>query len=78
MTPEASFAPLEKLFRARLITFLVKERLLPPERANLLPSLKHSGFNIRRSRRVPPGSREVMERLAHYIIRNTLLVMSMH
>jgi len=36
--PEASLAPLEELFRARVITFLVKERLLPPERANMLRS----------------------------------------
>ncbi|MBJ7259720.1 MAG: transposase [Chthoniobacterales bacterium] len=68
--PEASLAPMEELFRARVITFLVNEGFLPPERANMLRSWKHSGFNIHRSQRVPPGHREDMERLAQYIIRN--------
>lgn len=66
--PEASLAPLEELFRARVITFMVKEGLLRAERANMLRSRKHSGFNIHRSQRVPPGNREGMERLAQYII----------
>jgi hypothetical protein len=56
-------ALLEELFRARVITFLAKEGLLPLDRANMLRSWKHSGFNIHRSQRVPPGNREDMERL---------------
>jgi len=62
--PQGSLAPLEELFRARVITFLVKEGLLPTERANMLRSWKHSGFNIHRSQRVAPGNHEDMERLA--------------
>jgi hypothetical protein len=72
--PEVGLAPLEELFRARVITFLVKEGLLPTERANMLRSWKHCGFNIHRSQRVPPGHREDMERLAQYIIRNPFSV----
>jgi hypothetical protein len=34
--PEVSMAPLEELFRARAISFLVKKELLPHERARLL------------------------------------------
>jgi hypothetical protein len=72
--PEARLAPLEELLRARVITFLVKKGLLPPERANMLRSWKHSGFNIHRSQRAPPRNREDMERLAQYIIRNPFSV----
>jgi len=34
--PQVSLKPLEDLFRARVITFLVEKGLLPPERANIL------------------------------------------
>lgn len=59
--PEARLTPLEELFRARVITFLVKEGLLPPERVRMLRSWKRSRFNVHRSQRVPPGNREDME-----------------
>ena len=44
--------PLEELFRARVITFLLDKGLLPPERARMLRGWVHSGFNFHRSRRV--------------------------
>jgi hypothetical protein len=72
--PDVSLAPLEELFRARVITFLVKKGLLPPERARMLRGWTHSGFNAHRSQRVPPRNREDMERLAQYIIRNPFSV----
>jgi len=65
-----SLAPLEELFCARVITFLVKKGLLPPERARMLRGWTHSGFNVHRSHRVPPRNREDMGRLAQYIICN--------
>ena len=68
--PEVSLKPVEEMFRARLITFLAKRGLLPPERANMLRGWVHSGFNIHRSRRVLSREREDLERLAQYIIRN--------
>ncbi len=68
--PQVSLKPLEGLFRARLITFLVDKGLLPPARANMLRSWVHSGFNVHRSRRVQPHEREDMQRLAQYIMRN--------
>ncbi|MEI8141208.1 MAG: hypothetical protein WCI03_15250, partial [bacterium] len=34
----------------------------PPERARMLQSWKHSGFNVHRSRRVQPDEREDLER----------------
>ena len=75
--PDVSLKPLEELFRARVITFLVDKGLLPPERANMLRGWVHSGFNIHRSRRVLPDEREDIERLAQYIIRNTFAVEKM-
>ena len=76
--PETGIRPLEELFRARIIAFLVGEGLLPPERAQMLWSWKHSGFNAHRSQRVQPHQREDLERLAQYIIRNPFAIEKMH
>jgi len=76
--PETGVRPLEELFRARLITFLLDEGLLPLERAQMLRSWRHSGFNVHRSQRVQPHQREDLERLAQYIIRNPFAVEKMH
>ena len=75
--PETGLKPLEELFRARVITFLVDKGLLPMERANMLRGWVHSGFNVHRSRRVLPDEREDLERLAKYIIRNPFAVEKM-
>ena len=74
--PDVSLKPLEELFRARVITFLVDKGLLPAARANMLRGWAHSGFNVHRSRRVLPDEREDLERLAQYIIRNPFAVES--
>ena len=60
--PNVSIEPLEEMFRARVITFLVDKGLLPVERANMLRGWVHSGFNVHRSRRVLPDEREDLER----------------
>ena len=75
--PDAGLKPLEELFRARVITFLVDKGLLPPARAEMLRGWVHSGFNVHRSRRVLPDEREDLERLAQYIIRNPFAVEKM-
>ncbi len=75
--PAANLHPLEELFRARVITFLVGKGLLPPERAVMLRGWAHSGFNVYRSRRVAPEERADLERLAQYIIRNPFAVEKM-
>jgi len=56
--PENGMDAVEELFRAKLITFLSKQGLLQPERARMLKSWKHSGFNVHRSRRIQPDERE--------------------
>ena len=68
--PEVTLKPLEELFRARVITFLVGKGLLPPARAQMLRSWVHSGFHVHRSRRVMQDEREDLDRLAQYIVRN--------
>jgi len=44
----------------------------------MLRSSKHSGFNLHRSRPVPPDEREDLERLAQYIIRSPFSLEKMH
>ena len=68
--PENGMDSVEELFRAKVITFLSKQGLLQPDRARMLRSWKHSGFNVHRSRRIQPDEREDLERVARYIIRN--------
>lgn len=68
--PDVSLRPLEELFRARVIAFLLEKGLLPPQRAQMLRGWKHSGFNIHHSRRVGPDEDRDRERLAQYIIRS--------
>ncbi len=45
LLPDVSLKPLEELFRARVITFLLDKGLLPPDRARMLRGWVHSGFN---------------------------------
>jgi hypothetical protein len=76
--PESGIHPLEELFRARTIAFLVKEGLLSPDRARMLLGWRHSGFCVHRSKRVQPHQKEDLERLAQYIIRNPFSVEKMY
>lgn len=77
VSPDISLKPLEELFRARIITFLVDKGILPPQRADMLRGWVHSGFNVHHSRQVLPDEREDLERLARYIIRNPFSVEKM-
>jgi hypothetical protein len=52
--PDAPLKPLEEVFRAKVINLLVEQKLLPPERVQVLYSWKHSGFNVHAGERVPP------------------------
>jgi hypothetical protein len=76
--PKTGIRPLEELFRARTIAFLVKEGLLPSDRARMLLGWKHSGFCVHCSKRVQPDQKEDLERLAQYIIRNPFSIEKMH
>ncbi|HWT81081.1 MAG TPA: transposase, partial [Candidatus Methylomirabilis sp.] len=69
--------PLQELFRAKVIHLLVAEKLLPPERVQVLYSWKHSGFNLHVGERVPPEAKADLEDLAQYILRNPFSVEKM-
>ena len=68
--PDTPLKPLEELFRAKVIHLLVEEKLLPPERVQVLYSWKHSGFNVHAGEQVPPEAKADLEDLAQYILRN--------
>ena len=75
--PESPLTPLEELFRAKVINLLVGEKLLPPERVQVLYSWKHSGFNLHAGEPVPPEAKADLEDLAQYILRNPFSVEKM-
>ncbi|HWT83259.1 MAG TPA: transposase, partial [Candidatus Methylomirabilis sp.] len=75
--PTTPLSPLEELFRAKVIHLLVQERLLPPERVQVLYSWKHSGFNLHAGEPVPPDAKADLEDLAQYILRNPFSVEKM-
>ncbi len=75
--PDASLKPLQELFRAKVINLLVEEKLLPPERVQVLYSWKHSGFNVHAGERVAPEAKADLEDLAQYILRNPFSVEKM-
>jgi hypothetical protein len=75
--PEAPIKPLEELFRAKVVHLLVGQKLLPPERVQVLYSWKHSGFNVHAGEQVPPEAKADLEDLAQYILRSPFSVEKM-
>lgn len=75
--PDAPLKPLEEMFRARVIGFLLQRGLLPEERARMLLGWRHSGFSVHRGRVVEAGDGEGLEKLARYILRNPFSVAKM-
>ena len=75
--PPSPLQPLEELFRAKVIHLLVAQKLLPPERVQILYSWKHSGFNVHAGEIVPPEAQADLEKLAQYILRNPFSVEKM-
>ena len=70
-------AALEQLFRARVIAFLAEAGLLPLDRARMLRSWVHSGFQVHQSRRIAANECQDIERLAQYIVRNPFSIAQM-
>ncbi len=63
----------ERLFRKKVLDFLLKDGLLSEERARILLSWNHnSGFSIDDSVRVEPEDSQALERLARYMLRPPL------
>jgi hypothetical protein len=74
LLPQTPLKPLEELFRAKIIQLLITEKLLPPERVQVLYSWKHSGFNLHVGDPVPPENKADLEDLAQDILRNPFSV----
>ena len=75
--PETGLKPLEELFRAKIIDLLVEQKLLPPERVQVLYSWKHSGFNLHAGEPIPPLHKADLQDLAQYILRNPFSLQKM-
>jgi len=75
--PDLPLKPLDELFRAKVLKFLVNLKLLPPERVQVLLSWKHSGFNVHCGDPVPSQNKAELEKLAQYILRNPFSVEKM-
>ena len=72
MPKDVDTKPLEETFRVRVIKMLVDEDLLSLERAENLLSWKNSGFSVHVGEPIRPDQPLALERVARYIIRNTL------
>ena len=67
--PTMSLAPIEGLFRHRVLKMLLRKELLTPERITLLRSWEHSGFNVNATVRIGADDVAGRENLARYLIR---------
>jgi hypothetical protein len=63
--PEAA----EKIFRHKVMSFLMEEGLLSEERARILLSWRRSGFSVHTAVTVAVGDRTGLERLGRYLVR---------
>ena len=68
--PRMSTRWLEAIFRAKLISMLVKEGRLAKELGKKLMSWTHSGFSTHHGQPVKREDQEGLKRLSQYIIRN--------
>ncbi len=68
--PRISTGWLEAIFRAKVITMLVKEGRLAKELGKKLMSWKNSGFSAHHGQPVKREDQQGLERLSQYIIRN--------
>jgi len=67
--PTMSLAPIEELFRHRVLGMLRRKGLLTPERIRLMRSWEHSGFNVNAAVRIGASDATGRENLARYLIR---------
>ena len=67
--PTMSLAPLEDLFRHRVLKMLMRKSLVTSERLKLQLSWEHSGFNVNAAVRIGADDAMGRESLARYLIR---------
>ena len=68
--PRISTETLEKVFVAKVLAMLVKEKLIGQDVVNKIRSWKHSGFSAHAKVRLEAGDREGLKALAEYIVRS--------
>ena len=65
--------PLEEIFRYKIFKMLLSKGKITEDLISMLMKWRHSGFNVHCGQRIHPGDEEVVENLARYIIRKTLI-----
>jgi len=68
----------EKVFRHKVMSFLMEEGLLSEERARLLESWRRSGFSVHNAVTASSADPAGMERLARYLMRPPLSLERLH
>jgi len=66
---DLDFKPIEEIFRAKTLGLMVERGKITGERADLLRSWRHSGFQVDASRRVEAGDRPGLASLLEYMER---------
>jgi len=69
ITPYYDAHALEQLFRHKLLKMLLNKGAFTLWNIDLLMSRHHSGFNVHVCEPIAPDDRNVLESLAHFIIR---------
>ena len=62
---------LEKLFRAKVLSMLLRKRKITREFIRMLDGWRHSGFNVFAGEPIQPREKKSLENLAAYLIRAT-------
>lgn len=68
--PRISTQRLEKVFAAKVLTMLVKEKLFPQKMAQKILSWKHTGFSVHAEVRIEVDDKDGLRALAEYIVRS--------
>ncbi len=66
---ELDFKPLEEIFRSKTLRLMVRRGKITEERAGMLRSWVHSGFQVSADRRIEAGDRNGLESLLEYMER---------
>jgi ribosomal protein S27E len=66
---DLDWRPLEELFRARTLKLMVRREKITEDRATMLKSWVHSGFQVSGDRRIEAGDRSGLESLLAYMER---------
>jgi len=71
VAPQFDVKDLEKLFRVKLLTMLLRKKKITRDFIRMLDGWRHSGFNVFAGQRIQPREKKSLENLAAYLIRAT-------